>query len=51
VSAIQLVSEGKSTIVGEGVEYIFTNAGHSNPLYRVIPMELVKKNVEYDKVS
>jgi hypothetical protein len=30
VSAIQLVSRGKSTIVRERVEYIFTNAGHSN---------------------
>jgi len=39
-AAIQLASEGKSTTVGEGVEYIFTNAGHTNPLFRVVPRRL-----------
>jgi DNA polymerase elongation subunit (family B) len=50
-AAIQLASEGKSTTVGEEVEYIITNAGHTNPLYRVIPTMLIeqKQNFDYDK--
>ena len=50
-AAIKLASEGKSTTVGDGVEYIFTNAGHNNPLFRVIPRALVnpKQNFDYDK--
>jgi DNA polymerase elongation subunit (family B) len=31
-AAIQLANDGKSTTVGEGVEYIYTNSSHSNPL-------------------
>jgi DNA polymerase elongation subunit (family B) len=36
-AAIQLANEGKSTIIGDGIEYIYTNARHSNPLCRVTP--------------
>ena len=43
-AAIQLASEGKYTTVGEGVEYIFTNAG----LCRVVLTALVEKDVDYD---
>jgi DNA polymerase elongation subunit (family B) len=48
-AAIQLASEGKSTTVGEGVEYIFTNAGHTNPLFRVVSRALVEKSVDYER--
>ena len=48
-AAIQLAREGKSEAVGEGVEYIFTNAGHTNPLCSVIPLALVEKDIDYDK--
>jgi len=48
-AAIQLASEGKSTAIGEGVEYIFTNADHTNSLFRVVPRALVEKSVDYDK--
>jgi DNA polymerase elongation subunit (family B) len=50
-AAIQLASKGKSTTVSDGIEYIFTNAGHNNPLYRVIPTALIeqKQNFDYDK--
>jgi DNA polymerase elongation subunit (family B) len=34
-AAIQLSKAGKSTMVEEGVEYIHTNAHHTNPLCRV----------------
>ena len=48
-AAIQLANEGKSTVVGEGVEYIFTNARHSNPLSRVMPIDLISEEHDYDK--
>src|SRR5262249_35754359 len=50
-AAIQLAIEGKSTSVGESVEYVFTNARHTNPLNRVTPRELIKdrQDLEYDK--
>jgi DNA polymerase elongation subunit (family B) len=50
-AAIQLAIEGKSTPIGEGVEYVFTNARHTNPLNRVTPRELIedRKDLEYDK--
>ena len=50
-AAIQLAIEGKSTMTGQGVEYIFTNSRHTNPLNRVMPRELVKERQdnEYDK--
>jgi hypothetical protein len=36
---------------GEGVEYIYTNTHHNNPLYRVVPKTLVEENGDfnYDK--
>jgi DNA polymerase elongation subunit (family B) len=50
-AAIQLANKGKSTTVGEEVEYIYTNPGHTNPLYRVIPRALVEQtlHISYDK--
>jgi DNA polymerase elongation subunit (family B) len=50
-AAIQLANEGKSTIVGEGVEYIYTNSHHTNPLHRVIPTAFVgqTQHIDYDK--
>jgi len=47
-AAIQLAIEGKSTSVGESVEYIFTNSGHINPLYRVRPEALMEQNGDFD---
>jgi hypothetical protein len=54
LAALLLANEGKSTIVGEGVEYIFTNARHTNPLCRVTPKALIKEtpqgqDFDYDK--
>jgi hypothetical protein len=36
---------------GQGVEYIYTNTPHNNPLYRVVPKALIDENgdFEYDK--
>lgn len=50
-AAILLANEGKSTAAGEGVEYVFTNTRHTNPLCRVTPRALMEqtKEFEYDK--
>ena len=50
-AAIRLASEGKSTMEGEGVEYVFTNSRHTNPLCRVTPREFIneEQGFEYDK--
>ncbi len=50
-AAIQLSNVGKSPMVGEGVEYIHTNAHHTNPLCRVKPREFIKHEEapDYDK--
>ena len=50
-AAIQLANEGKSTTVGEGVKYTYTDSRNSNPLCRVIPTALVgqTQHIDYDK--
>ncbi len=50
-AAIQFASEGKSTIVGEEVDYIYTDSRYTNPLRRVIPSALVKQApyISYDR--
>jgi len=40
-AALQLSKAGKSPMVGEGVEYIHTDAHHTNPLCRVKPKEFI----------
>ena len=52
-AAILLAKKGIEMNVGEGVEYIFRNTHHNNPLYRVVPKALVEENgdINYDKVS
>jgi DNA polymerase elongation subunit (family B) len=47
-AAIQLANEGKPTMAGDGLEYIFTNARHSNPLLRVTAKEHIKQGQEFD---
>ena len=36
-AAILLANKGRTMMPGEGVEYIYTNTHHNNPLYRVVP--------------
>ena len=50
-AAIQLANEGRSTMGGEDVEYIFTDARHTNPLSRVTPRVFIKEGqrLDYDK--
>ena len=39
---------GKLTMIGERIEYIFTNARHTNPLCRVTPKGLVNQEQDFD---
>ncbi|NAL77327.1 DNA polymerase domain-containing protein, partial [Nitrososphaera sp. AFS] len=50
-AAILLAKRGMGMNAGEGVEYIFTNTHHHNPLFRVAPKAFVEENgeFEYDK--
>jgi DNA polymerase elongation subunit (family B) len=50
-AAIQLAKNGKSTMTGDGVEYIFTNSRHTNTLCRVTPRHFIDegKDFDYDK--
>jgi DNA polymerase elongation subunit (family B) len=47
-AAIFLAKKGIEMNAGEGVEYIFTNTHHNNPLYRVIPKVFVEENGDFD---
>jgi DNA polymerase elongation subunit (family B) len=50
-AAIQLGISGKSSVRGDSIQYIYTNAHHSNPLCRVTALELVgqEEELNYDK--
>jgi DNA polymerase elongation subunit (family B) len=50
-AAILLAKKGMEMNAGEGVEYIYTNTHHTNPLYRVVPKAFVEENgnINYDK--
>ena len=50
-AAILLTKKGMEKNVREGVEYIYTNTHHPNPLYRVMPKAFIEENgeVNYDK--
>ncbi len=50
-AAIQLGKSGKSSVRGDSIEYIYTNAHHSNPLCRVRAVDLIRQEEElnYDK--
>jgi DNA polymerase elongation subunit (family B) len=40
---------GKSLGRGDMIQYIHTDAAHKNPLRRVIPLNLVSEEHDYDK--
>lgn len=39
-AAVNLASHGKSVKEGEAIDFLFVNAGHHNPLRRVVPIEI-----------
>ncbi len=48
-AALQLTEAGKSLVRGDMVQYIYTNAVHKNPLRRVMPLDLLSEEPDYDK--
>jgi len=50
-AAIQLGISGKSSVRGDNIQYIYTNAHHLNPLCRVTALELLgqEEELNYDK--
>jgi DNA polymerase elongation subunit (family B) len=48
-AALQLAEAGKSLIRGDVIQYIYTAAAHKNPLRRVIPLDLISDEHNYDK--
>jgi DNA polymerase elongation subunit (family B) len=48
-AAIQLVQKGKKVKTGEGIDFLYLNAGHMGPFKRVIPVALSTGHFCYDK--
>jgi len=48
-AAIQLTEAGKYLVRGEIIQYIYTDTTHKNPLRRVMPLNLISEEHEYDK--
>jgi DNA polymerase elongation subunit (family B) len=48
-AALQLTESGKSLIRGDIIQYIYTDAANKNPLRRVMPIDLINQEHDYDK--
>jgi DNA polymerase elongation subunit (family B) len=48
-AALQLTEAGKSLIRGDIIQYIYTDAAHKNPLRRVMPLDILSEEHDYDK--
>jgi DNA polymerase elongation subunit (family B) len=48
-AALQLTEAGISLVRGDIIQYISTNAAHKNPLRRVMPLDLISEERDYDK--
>jgi DNA polymerase elongation subunit (family B) len=48
-AALQLTEAGKSLVRGDMIQYIYTDSAHKNPLRRVMPLDLVNEEHDYDK--
>ena len=48
-AALQLTEAGKSLIRGDTIQFIYTDAAHTNPLRRVMPLDLISEEHDYDK--
>ncbi|MGB7955209.1 MAG: DNA polymerase domain-containing protein, partial [Candidatus Nitrosopolaris sp.] len=47
--ALQLTEAGKSLVRGDIIQYIHTDAAHKNPLRRVMPLDIIIEEHDYDK--
>jgi DNA polymerase elongation subunit (family B) len=48
-AALQLTEAGKSLLRGDIIQFIYTDAAHKNPLRRVMPLDLISEEHDYDK--
>ncbi len=48
-AALQLKEAGKPLIRGDLIQYIHTDAAHKNPLRRVMPLDLISEEHDYDE--
>jgi len=48
-AALQLTEAGKSLVRGDMIQYIYTDSAHKNPLRRVMPVDLINEEHDYDK--
>src|SRR5438552_8202086 len=48
-AALQLAEAGKSLVREDVIQHIYTDAAHKNPLRRVIPLDLISDEHNYDK--
>jgi DNA polymerase elongation subunit (family B) len=48
-AALQLTEAGISLVRGDTIQYIYTNDAYKNPLRRVMPLDLVSEENDYDK--
>ena len=48
-ASLQLTEAGKSLVRGDIIRYIYTDAAHKNPLRRVMPLDLISEDFDYDK--
>jgi DNA polymerase elongation subunit (family B) len=48
-AALQLTQAGVPLVRGDTIQYIYTDATHSNPLRRVTPLDLVSGEEDYDR--
>jgi DNA polymerase elongation subunit (family B) len=48
-AALQLEEAGKPLIRGDLIQYIYTDAAHENPLRRVMPLDLISEEHDYDE--
>ena len=48
LAALQMTAAGKSLVRGDMIQYIHTDAAHKNPLRRVMPLDLISEEHDYD---
>ena len=46
---LQLTEAGISLVRGDTIQYIYTDAAYKNPLRRVMPLDFVSEENDYDK--
>ena len=48
-AALQLIEAGKPIVCGDSIQYIYPDATHTNPLHRVMPVDLISEGQVYDR--